>query len=264
MEATGAYWLGLARAMHESSAIVSVVNPSRTALFARSQLRRTKTDAVDAEMLAEFCQSQNPGPWRPPAPEILELRALLTYREHLIGEQIRFKQLASELHIGAKLKRLHTQQLKTIAEMLAEIDQQIRGLIEAHAPLQKAVDALCGVKGIGLLTAAALVAKLPAHRLRDAKAAAAYVGLTPSERQSGTSVHGKPRICKTGSSSLRRDLYMPAIAAMRFNPVLRDFAERLRANGKHPKAIIAAVMRKLVVLAFRLIRDSTKATPIAV
>lgn len=264
MEATGAYWLGVARAMHASGATVSVVNPSRTSLFARSQLRRTKTDLVDAEMIAEFCLTNRPGAWQPPAAEVLELRGLLAYRDHLIGEQTRFKQLGNELHVGAKLENLHMQQLQTIAEMVGEIDRQIQALIKAHEPLHKAVSALQAVKGIGAITAANLVAKLPAQRLRNAKAAAAYAGLTPSERQSGTSIRGKARLCKTGNASLRRDLYMPAIAAMRFNPILTAFATRLREKGKPPKVIIAAVMRKLVVLAFRIIREVTGPTPIAV
>lgn len=128
MEATGAYWLGLAKALYDGNAVVSVVNPSRTALFARSQLRRTKTDVVDAEMIADFCRTQRPDRWEPPAQEVLELRALLTYREHLVGEQTRFNQLAKDLHVGPKLQKLHAQQLNTIADMLSEIEQQIPGI----------------------------------------------------------------------------------------------------------------------------------------
>lgn len=263
MEATGAYWSGLAQAVYESGATVSVVNPSRTALFARSQLRRTKTDAVDAEMIAEFCRTQQPSPWCPPAAEILELRGLLAYREHLVAEQMRFKQVANGVAVGRRLSRLHDQQLENIAEMLEEIEEQIRSVIGAHAGLKAGVAALTAIRGIGLITAASLVAKLPVSRLRDGKAAAAYVGLTPRERQSGTSVHGRTRICKTGSSSLRRDLYMPAIAAIRFNPIVAAFAERLRSRGKAPKVVIAAVMRKLVVLAFNVIKRATAEVPIA-
>jgi len=264
LEATGAYWLGVAQAMHEAGATVSVVNPSRTALFARSQLRRTKTDAADAEMIAQFCQTQQPSAWTPPAREILELRALLTYREHLVSEQIRFKQLGKDLHLDAQLTKLHAQQLSTLAEMTAHVGHQIRSLIKAHESLQHAVNALEQVKGIGPVTAASLVAKLPAQRLRDGKAAAAYAGLCPRERQSGTSVHGKPRLCKTGNASLRRDLYMAAVAAIRSNPILREFAQRLHERGKPSKVVIAAVMRKLVVLAFHIIRKTTQTAPIAV
>jgi transposase len=263
MEATGGYWLGLAQALDTSGATVSVVNPSRTAYFARSRLLRTKTDVVDAEMLAEFCRTQQPARWEPPAQEILELRGLLAYREHLIGEQIRFRQIAKELHVGTRLQHLHNDQLDNIAEMLVEIEEQIRTLIHAHSSIKTAVEAIVSVRGIGLVTAAALVAKLPVNRLRDAKAAAAYVGLAPCERQSGTSVRGKTRICKTGNASLRRDLYMPALVAMRHNPILFAFAQRLREKGKPTKVIIAAVMRKLVVLAFTLIKRATANTPIA-
>lgn len=263
MEATGAYWLDLARAVHVSGATVSVVNPSRTALFARSQLRRTKTDTVDAEMIAEFCQTQRPTRWEPPAPEVVELRGLLTYRSHLVAEQIRFKQIAQDLPASKKLQMLHREQMDNVSAMLEEVEKQLRILVKAHRPLKEAITALTGVRGIGLITAAALVAKLPVARLRDAKAAAAYAGLTPSERQSGTSVRSKPRICKTGNASLRRDLYMPALVAMRFNPILSAFAQRLRENGKPPKIIIVAVMRKLIVLAFTLIKRATATAPIA-
>ena len=264
MEATGAYWLPLAKAMHDCGAIVSVVNPSRTALFARSQLRRTKTDLVDAEMIAEFCLAQNLDRWEPPAQEILELRGFLTYRDHLVGEQIRFAQLVKDLPADAKLKQLHKQQEHATAALIAEVERQISTTIKAHKPLQDSVEALRQVQGIGPITAANIVAKLPAQRLRSAKAAAAYAGLSPRDCQSGSSVRGKSRICKTGNASLRRDLYMPALSAIRHNPTLAAFAARLREKGKPPKVIIAAVMRKLVVLAYTIIRRTSVATPIAV
>jgi transposase len=263
MEATGAYWIDLARAIYNAGATVSVVNPSRTALFARSQLRRTKTDAVDSEMLAEFCASQKPLPWTPPSSEVLELRGLLTYREHLIAQRLRLAQAASTIHLTAELQQLHDQQAEMVTAMIVAIEKQLRDVVKAHANFRAPVDALTEVRGIGFLTAVSLIAKLPANRLRSAKAAAAHVGLSPREWQSGTSVRGKTRICKTGNASLRRDLYMPALVAMRFNPILMAFAQRLREKGKPSKVIIAAVMRKLVVLAYTIIRATTQGDPIA-
>ena len=263
MEATGAYWMGLAQAVHASGLVVSVVNPSRTAMFARSQLRRTKTDRVDAEMLADFCATQHPSRWTPPAPKILELRNLLAYRDHIVSEQVRLKQIAKDLGLSDKLEQLHDEQLETVAEVLDELKVQIREIVQSDESIRKAVDALKAIKGIGFLTAVALVAKLPASRLRNGKAAAAYVGLSPQEWRSGTSIHGKTRICKTGNASLRRDLYLPAVTAVRYNPILATFARRLRDNGKPPKVVIAAVMRKLVVLAFHTIVETTLASPIA-
>jgi len=256
MEATGAYWLGLASAIHCSGATVSVVNPSRTALFARSQLRRTKTDRVDSEMIAQFCKTQSPPSWSPPAPEALELRGLLTYRDQLVSQRIGLKQIINQVHVGKELHRLHTQQIKSFDQSIEAVEKQLRALLKAHQTLATQVASLTAVRGFGFITAVALVAKLPIERLRDGKAAAAYIGVTPRERQSGTSINGKPRICKTGNASLRRDLYMPAMVAIRFNPILRTFAQRLKERGKPPKVIIVAVMRKLVVLAFNLLQHA--------
>lgn len=263
MEATGGYWQDLAQAVHDQSAIVSVVNPSRTALYARSQLRRTKTDIVDAEMIAEFCATQRPSAWTPPCREVVDARKLLGYRAHLVEERTRFGQIAKDLRLTGKLQNLHDEQLDTITEMIDEIEDRLRDLVSHHANMQAAVNELTAVQGIGFITAVSLVAKLPVNRLRDAKAAAAYAGLTPRERQSGTSVRGKPRLCKTGNASLRRDLYMPARVAMRYNPILSEFSKRLEDAGKANRVIVAAVMRKLLVLAFRLIKKATAAHPIA-
>ena len=253
MEATGAYWLGIAQALHRAGMSVSVVNPARTVLFARSQLRRTKTDRVDAEMIAEFCQTQRPDLWQPPSPETLELRALLTYRQQLIAQRTALKQVMSQVRGSADLLQLHNTQMHHVNDAIQGVEAQLRAKIKEHEALRRHAASLTAVKGIGFLAAASIIARLPIERIRNAKAAAAYVGLTPSERQSGTSVHGKPRICKTGNSELRRDLYMPALAAIRFNPILKAFAERLRDKGKPEKVIIAAVMRKLIVLAYRIL-----------
>ena len=259
MEATGGYWMGLATVLFENDVQVSVVNPARTALFARSQLRRTKTDTVDAQMIAEFCQTQRPGPWSPPPPEILELRGLLSYRQELVNERLRITQVAQTVHVSKKLRQFHKAYLKTVKDGVAAVESQLQDVVKLHSHLASQVAKLKSVKGVGFLTAATFVAELPVDRLRDGKAAAAYVGLSPSERQSGTSVNGKPHICKTGNAKLRRDLYMPAIVAMRHNPILAAFAARLEGRGKPPKVIIIAVMRKLVVLAFNLLKGTTPA-----
>lgn len=260
MEATGAYWEGLATALYDAGVAVSVVNPNRTVHFARSQLRRTKTDLADAEMIAQFCKTQKPDRWTPPPQEILELRGLLSYRAQLLGDRVRLEQMASQIHLSKELAKLHVKQLKTLQQSLAAVERQLNAFVKAHDVLKRQVDKLTAVAGIGLLTAVAIVAKLPVERLRDGKAAAAYVGVTPRERQSGTSLHGKPRICKTGNGGLRRDLYMPAAVAMRHNAILRAFAERLRERGKPAKLVLIAVMRKLVVLAYMILkRDLTEA-----
>ena len=260
MEATGAYWLELARSLHAGGIRVSVVNPTRTALFARSQLRRTKTDAVDAQMIAEFCASQRPEAWTPPAKEILVLRGFLSYRQQLGEQRVALEQLASQVEVDATLERLHRDHIEVLRDAISTLEEQIARHVQAHHELREAVERVQSIPGFGTLTAAAVVAKLPVDRLRNAKAAAAYVGLSPSERQSGSSIRGVPRICKTGNAHLRRDLYMPALVAMRFNPAMRSFAERLKSRGKPAKVIIVAVMRKLIVLAYTLLKDAATFT----
>jgi transposase len=261
MEATGACWLQLARSLHAAGFRVSVVNPSRTALFARSQLRRTKTDAVDAKIIAEFCRTQQPALWSPPAPEILTLRGFLTYRDQLVAQHTALKQLISQVQADATLQRLHRAHLDVLEDTIASLQEQIGAHVDAHPDLQVAVGRVRSICGFGTLTAAAIVAKLPVERLRSGKAAAAYAGLSPREWQSGSSIRGKTRICKTGNAELRRDLFMPALVAMRFNPDLRVFADRLKARGKPGKVVVVAVMRKLLVLAFTLLKTGTSFRP---
>lgn len=257
MEATGSYWMGIAVALHAANFTVSVVNPSRTAMFARSQLRRTKTDRTDAEMIAQFCKVHAPEAWAPPAVEIMELRGFLAFRSQVIAQRTAMRQLTAQISMNPALQQLHEQQLAALQAMLDGVNEQMEALIRRHESLSKQVDILRSIPGFGPVAAASVVARLPIERLRDAKAASAYAGLTPAERQSGTSIHGKPRICKTGNAELRKDLYMPALVAMRYNPALREFAERLQAKGKPGKVVIVAVMRKLVALAYTLLKNET-------
>lgn len=253
MEATGPYWRGLANSLSAAGLTVSVVNPSRTAHYARSQLRRTKTDAVDAEMLADFCRSQKPEVWKPPAPEILELRAFLTYRKQLVKQQTAQNLAIAGIQSNGALRRIHGVQLRAIVKAIDAVDRELRAFVKQHPALRESVAQVQSIPGLGTLSAATIVAHLPIDRLRDKKAVGAYAGLSPSDRQSGTSLHGKPRICKTGNAELRRAMYMPAVVAIQCNPAMKAFAERLKARGKPSKVIIVAVMRKMLVLAYTLL-----------
>jgi transposase len=112
-----------------------------------------------------------------------------------------------------------------------------------------------------LTTAGALLARLPLDRLETSRPVAAFVGLCPQERSSGSSIRGRGRVGPLGPASLRKARYLPAIVASRWNPALRVFAERLRAKGKRPKVVITAVMRKLLLLAWTLLRTGHPFSP---
>src|SRR5947209_8748976 len=261
MEATGAYWLELARSLHAAGFRVSVVNPARMAFFARSQLRRTKTDPVDAKIIAEFCATQAPDAWSPPAEEILTLQGFLTYRDQLVAQHTALKQLMAQVKSDVNLQRLHRDHIEVLEDAITTLQEHIAAHVEAHPALKEAVGRVRSISGFATLTAATIVAKLPVERLDNGKAAAAYAGLSPREWRSGSSVRGKTRICKLGNAELRRALYMPALVAMRFNPQMRVFAERLKARGKPGKCIVVAVIRKLLVLAYTLLKNGTNFSP---
>jgi transposase len=258
MEATGPYWESLALYLHGLGYRVSVVNPARIKAFAQSELLRTKTDAVDAALIARFCKSQNPEPWAPPPPEVRILQALMRHYEHLKttrAQQSVYEQSSEALVVKASIHEV----IATLDAQIAQVEKQIRQHFDDHPDLKRKRDLLISIPGIGETTAGSLLAEIPnLDRFESAKAVAAYAGLSPRQRRSGTSIHGRPRLCKTGNSRLRKALYMPAIVALRFNPVLRAFAARLTAVGKHKRLIIGAVMRKLLVLAYGILRSGKR------
>jgi transposase len=255
MEATGAYWEALALYLYGLEHRVSVVNPARIKAFAQSELLRTKTDAVDAALIARFCKSQSPEPWVPPAPEIRALQALMRHYEHLKttrAQQSVYAQSSDQPVVSASIREI----IATLDEQIAQVDRKIRQHFDDYPDLKRRRDLLTSIPGIGETTAGAILSEIPhLDRFQSAKAVAAFAGLSPRERRSGTSIHGRPRLCKTGNSRVRKALYMPAIVALRFNPTLRAFAERLLAAGKHKRLVIGAVMRKLLVLAYGILRS---------
>ena len=255
MEATGAYWEALALHLHGLGERVSVVNPARIKAFAQSELLRTKSDAVDAALIARFCRSQRPEPWIPPPPEIRVLQALMRHYEHL--KTTRVQQSHYEQSSDSAIVKASTRQvIAALDDQIAHVEKEIRQHFDDHPDLKRKRDLLTSIPGIGETTAGSLLAEIPhLDHFESAKAVAAYAGLSPRQRRSGTSIHGRPRLCKTGNSRIRKALYMPAIVALRFNPVLKIFADRLAAVGKHKRLIIGAVMRKLLVLAYGILRS---------
>lgn len=262
MEATGAYWEALALHVHGLEHRVSVVNPARIKAFAQSELLRTKTDEVDAALIARFCKSQAPEAWVPPPPEIRALQGLVRHLEHLKATRVQqstYGQSSDSAAVKASIKVV----LATIDEQIAEVKRKIRKHFDDHPDLRHKRDLLTSIPGIGETTADSLLAEIPnMDRFHSAKAVAAYAGLSPRHRRSGTSIHGRPKLCKTGSSRVRKALYMPAMVARRFNPILQAFGDRLLSAGKHKRLIIGAVMRKLLVLAYGVLRSGKRLTRI--
>jgi transposase len=186
------------------------------------------------------------------------LQALMRHYEHLKTTRVQqsvYEQSSEAPAVKASIREV----IATLDDQIAQVEKEIRRHFDDHPDLKRKRDLLTSIPGIGETTAGSLLAEIPhLDRFESAKAVAAYAGLSPRQRCSGSSVHGRPRLCKTGNSRLRKALYMPAIVALRFNPILRVFADRLAAVGKHKRLIIGAVMRKLLVLAYGIIRSGKR------
>lgn len=260
MEATSIYGDALAEFLYEAGYQVSVVNPARIKGFAKSELLRTKTDSVDAALIARFCAAIKPSFWKPTPFEVKELPALLRRLESLTQMyQQEENRLETATETIAKLTRAH---LEYIQEQQAEIKKMMSDHFDQYPHLKQQRELLTSIPGIGEQTAAVLLAEV--GRIEDYKNArqlAAYAGLTPCERSSGTSVHGKTRLSCTGNVRLRKALYMPAVVAMRCNPLLKAMSERLLGRGKVKMQVIGALMRKLVHLAFGILKSQKPFDP---
>jgi len=262
MEATGSYWEALALHLHELGYAVSVVNPARTKAYAQSELLRAKTDKVDAGMIARFCRAQKPPVWEPPAPEIRMLQAFSRHVQNL-------KETRAEQLTRVQTPHLPEFVVKSINEVIAALDVEIDETerlidehIDKHPGLKRKRDLLTSIPGIGVTTATSILSEMPnISDFRTASNVAAFAGLSPRIAQSGTSVRGRGALCKTGNARLRKALYFPAITAQRFNPVLKAFADRLAANGKHRMVILGAIMRKLLVLAWGVLKSGCPFDP---
>lgn len=261
LESTGTYGLALAEFLHGAGHTVSVVNPACIKAFAQSELRRAKTDRVDAKVIARFCEAMKPAPWEPPAPELSQLQGLVrrleSVQQMLQQEQSRLEAPGLAEAVRGSLERT----LEALREEVSRLQAEIRHHLDDHPQLKRQEELLRSIPGIGAATAHCLLSEMSALAFRRARQVAAYAGLVPSPRESGTSVRGRSRLSKRGNVHLRRALYWPAIVAMRHNPVLRAFAQRLLAAGKPKLVVIAAVMRKLLHLAFGVLKHQRPFDP---
>ena len=266
LEATGSYGEAVAEYLDGRGYAVSVVNPARIKAYAASRLRRNKTDQLDAALIADFCRTQAPPRWTPPDPAWRELRALVRHLEDLESDQQRQRNrlhaLEHSAHPSPTVIAHLTAQLDLLQQQLEQVKTALQDHIDRHSDLKRQRDLLVSIKGIGALTAAKLLAELRAiSAFDDVRQMVAFAGLNPRQRQSGSSVHGHSPISKTGPATLRAALYMPAVCAQRHNPLLRAYAERLAARGLCKMQIVVAVMRKLLHLAYGVLKSGQPFDP---
>jgi transposase len=254
LEATNTYGDALARFLHQQGHTVSVVNPAQIKAFAGTQLSRTKTDKADAHRIAQFCQMHQPPAWTPPTPEASTLQALVRRLETL--QEMRQME-ANRLDTSSAVIRDEIQEhVLYLDAQIKKTERAIKDHIGNHPTLREQRDLLVSIPGIADTTAAAILSELlDVSQFTEARQVAAFAGLVPRLRQSGSSVRGRSSLSKVGSPRLRKSLYFPAMAALRFNPAIRALGDRMKASGKCKMVILGAAMRKLLCLAFGVLKS---------
>jgi transposase len=252
LEATGPYSEPVAEFLFERGYRISMVNPRAVHEFGKAQLRRNKTDAADARLIADFCLAMEPDEWQPLPPEIKHLQALTrrieVLEQILLSEKNRLEESAPR-SVKPSLNRM----IKNLEKEIDEVKKLIKEHIDNNPDLKQQSDLLTSIPGIAEKTASLLLGELHFAAFDSARALAAHVGLTPRKDQSGSSLN-RTRLSKLGSSRLRKALYFPAISALKCNQIIKSFANRLSQNGKRPKEIVCAAMRKLLHIAFGVIK----------
>lgn len=260
LEATGNYGEELAFYLHEAGHLVSMVNPARIKGFAQSELIRTKTDKVDAGIIARFCLVMKPETWVPPSPEIRVLRALVRRADSLIDMLTQEKNRLATAH--ESVIPLIKKHLDYLNQEIKAVRDQIADLIDQNPNLRQKKELLGSIPGIGKVTIAVILAELDhLEKFNHVRELVAFIGLAPKETLSGSSIKGRPRLCKVGQGRLRKALYMPALVSIQCNPVMFAFYNRLKERGKNGKVIVCAIMRKLVHIIFGILKSGKKFDP---
>jgi transposase len=258
MEATGLYFEKLAEFLHAHGYEVVVVNPQCIKSFARSELRRSKSDPLDAALIQVYCEEkyERLHLWQPLPEEYKCVREILRRRQTLVDERTAEK--------NRKAAGFSSEQvLKSIAKSIEFLNNEINALeaealkiVKAHPEMNRLVNLIESIPGVSFLTAAVVLVEVP-RVLWNGRLAAVFAGVIPSKNSSGKSQRSS-YLSRVGSSRLRHALYMPALSASQCNPVLHDFYQRLLGRGLRKKQALTAVMRKLLHLIFGVVQTGIR------
>lgn len=259
MEATGAHWKRLAKWLYEKGTVTFIVNPARIKGYFKSEQKRSKTDKVDAGVIARFCRAQfsELRSWVPPRAEVSRLQAIFRTRFSLVDMRTMLKNQLKSGALLPEMKQQMRQHLKYYDEQIKNLERQMRELIAADDQFRQMAKSASSLgKGVGLITIVSLIAECQEFSgFESRKQVAAFAGLDVSEYTSGSSVRGKPRISKQGNPRLRRILYLAAAQASKRNPAIKPLYDRLVQKGLARKAAVIACARKMLELLFVLMKN---------
>jgi len=253
-EATGGYQRTLVSELTGEGHLVAVVNPRQVRDFARAIGVLAKTDRIDARVIALFAQQVQPRPKAKTSENMVELEQLVARRSQLVQLRAAEKNRAKMSHTETVRKSIeHT--IAFLTEQIKQIEAQIEKLLESEDQWRGKADLLKSVPGVGTVMAAILLAQLPELGMLNRREIAALVGVAPFNRDSGR-MRGKRSIWG-GRASIRRTLYMATLTARRNNAVIREFADRLAAEGKAYRVVMTACMRKLLVILNSMVKKNS-------
>ena len=257
LEATGVYHEAVALWLAAAGAMVSVVNPAQTKALGQGLAVRTKTDARDRQVLARYGALVNPPRWQPPTPAIRELNALMARLEAVEADRRRERnrpEKAQAVPRPAPVAESLQPHIDFLEPEATRLQTAMRSHIDPHPDRRRDRDLLQSIPAVGEKTAQRWGAVLRGHAVTSADQATAFLGLVPVECQSGSSLHRRPRLSKAGAPRIRAALSMTAVVATRHNPHIQALYQRLLARGKAKMAALGAAMRKLVPLAFGVLK----------
>jgi transposase len=262
MEATGVYHESLAYFLDGRGIEVSIVLPNKISNYVRTLKVKTITDKTSSEAIARFGLERKLDRWSPPAEIFRRLRQKTRERDQLVGERTLVKnQLHAEVSEAYPSKESIARmkiRINVLNKQMAQIEQEIGALLKEDKTVNEDVKVICSARGIGTLTAVTVLAETNGFELiRSRKQVASYAGYDVREKTSGTSVKGKPRISKKGNKYLRKAMYMPALAAIRYNGSFKVLYTRLVSkHGIKMKAAVA-VQRKMLELIYTMYKTKT-------
>lgn len=256
MEATGFYWMELAIFLHESGVRVSVVNPARVWGYRKSELVRSKTDKLDAGVIARFCAAVRPDVWIPPRKNVRKLKEMVrhagTLQELIVDEKNRLQNGFVAKEVVAACNK----HLKFLEQTLTLLWKQINGLVRHDTDLRHKHALLASIPGIGEDTATVILGEMfSVGEFRSSRALVCYAGLAPRQRTSGSSIRGRSPLSKVGNSRIRKALYFPALTVWRDRSMFNEFCSAMEVRGKRKMEIVGALMRKILALCYAVLKS---------